>query len=479
VAVIVCTCDCVGLTLRVSLGVQEGWDMVPVLLTPGLTESVLVRLRVALWLAVHDKLSTTEGVRVREADTLLVTVDDLDRVRQERVSERELGVIVPTVTDAVCEETVPERLGTEAETLAEEHEGLPGDQDTVGRLGERLLLWVPVGGERVPETLGVNEMVSDTDTEGDPELEREWVAVPRAEKVWVSVPLAVKVWVAMRVRLTVAVAVERVSVWSVGVGLGLAETVWVAERDGTGDRVRVELAESDRVLVCVSQYERDGLSEKDLDPGEWDMLDVADDDSDGELTVREGLTVVVWEHDTVSESRHVADIVPEREKETEALPLAENVDVGAGVTLAVCESLMLPVRVRENVCDRLRRPLSVRDHVLVMEGGRDRDSVVEPLGDSVRLNVRCRLCVGVMVPVEEGCRDNVMEDDSELDRDCVVVEEALAVSARERVCDREGVLLAEVVGLLEGLYAEEREALGLPVSEAEAVRFALALVERV
>ena len=204
-----------------------------------------------------------------------------------------------------------------------------------------------------------------------------------------SVPLVVKVLVAMWVRLALAVTVECVSVRSVGLGVVLAETVWVAERDGTGDRVWVELAESDRDWVCVPQYEHDGLSEKDLDPGEWDMLDVADDDRDGVLTVGEGLAVIVREGDTVFESRHVADVVPESENETEALPLDENVEVGAGVTLAVRESLMLPVRVRENVCDRLRLPLSVRDRVLVTEGALDRDPVTEPLGDSVRLNVRC------------------------------------------------------------------------------------------
>ena len=119
-----------------------------------------------------------------EADKLLVPVDDLDRVRHERVSDRELGVIVPTVTVLVCEEMVAERLGTEAETLADEHEGLPGDQDTVGKLGERLVLCVAVGSEHVLETLGVNETVSDTDTERDPELERrEQVALPWTEKV--------------------------------------------------------------------------------------------------------------------------------------------------------------------------------------------------------------------------------------------------------------------------------------------------------
>ena len=81
--------------------------------------------------------------------------------------------------------------------------------------------------------------------------------------------------------------------------------------------------------------------------------------------------------------------------------------------------------------------------------------------------------------VEDGSPDSVMDDDSVPDRDCVVVGEPLAVSARERECDREGELLQEVVGLLEGLYAEDREALGLPVSEAEAVPAALAVVEGV
>ena len=48
VAVRVCTCDWVWLKLSVWLGVRERWDIVQVLLTLGLRESVPVRLEVSL-----------------------------------------------------------------------------------------------------------------------------------------------------------------------------------------------------------------------------------------------------------------------------------------------------------------------------------------------------------------------------------------------------------------------------------------------